>query len=165
MNPSLTLLLITILSVKSLAQPLAQPLAIPRQDTESHGIKITVLDSLYLSAVHVDSTQAVFKSEAKQEMMHQQYIQLLQDLGNFLAKNDFKWEKPASCFNRIYFNKNGGIDYYIFSFRGTPEEKPSPDQEKEFTRLVNLFIQDYRIGMTADQPFAQCSPITFMPED
>ncbi len=142
-----------------------QPLAISRQEADSHGIKVTVLDSLYLSAVHVDSTQAVFKTEAQQEMLQNQYIQLLQDLGNYLAKNNFKWERPTGCFNRIYFNQNGGIDYYIFSFRGKSEEKPSPEQELEFTRLVNLFIQDYKIGMTADQKFAQCSPTTFMPTE
>ena len=141
----------------------SQPLAITFQEAESKGIYIRVLDSLYLSAVHVDSTLAVFKTPEEQSRVHAEYVRLLQSLGDFLSANNFEWEKPAACFNRIYFSPGGNIDYYVFNFRGKPEDKPSPEKEKEFTRLVNLFIQDFKIDLRAHRKFAQCSPTTFMP--
>lgn len=142
-----------------------QPIGITFQDAESQGIIVKDLDSLYQSAVHVDSTQAVFQTQEEQEKVYNSYKELLQGLGDFLKANNYKWAKPTTCFNRIYFNENGGIDYYIFNFRGKPEDKPSAEQELEFTRLVNLFIQDYKFGLTAEKKFTQCSPTTFMPSE
>ena len=143
----------------------AQPIAITFQAASSQGIIVKELDSLYLSAVHVDSSLAVFKSDVDQEKMHTEYVKLLQAFGVFLRENNFNWTQKTACFNRIYFNKYGGIDYFVYNFRGKPEEKPTPEQEKEFNRLLSLFIQDYKIDLKADRPFAQCSPTTYMPKE
>ncbi|MFN3757527.1 MAG: hypothetical protein ACK4RM_11280, partial [Flavobacterium sp.] len=72
------------------------------QNAEKQGISIKHLDSVYISAVHTDTSLAVFKTETEQEAMQQAYIKLLQDFGKFLLENNFKWEKPTRCFNRIY---------------------------------------------------------------
>jgi len=143
----------------------SQPIAITFQAASSQGIIVKELDSLYQSAVHVDTTLAVFKSDVDQEKMHSEYVKLLQAFGVFLRENNFNWTQKTACFNRIYFNKDGGIDYFVYNFRGQPEEKPTPEQEKEFNRLLSLFIQDYKIDLKADRPFAQCSPTTYMPKE
>src|SRR5687768_2482668 len=141
----------------------AQPLGITFQEAESKGIIIKSLDIIYLSAVHVDTTLAVFTTDEEQALVVQEYSKLMQEFGSFLKTNHFIWEKPMKCFNRIYFNQDGAIDYFIFNFRGTPEEKPTAEQELEFTRLLNLFISDYKTSLKADTKFAQCSPVTYMP--
>lgn len=133
------------------------------KDAGKHGISIGQLDSTYQSAIHTDISQAVFKTDEEQNSMAEAYGKLLNDLGQFLSKNKFRWQKPTRCFNRIYFNADGGVDYFLFNFIGKDEDKPSMEIQLEFERLLNLFIKDHKIAMTATKPFAQCSPVTYNP--
>lgn len=155
--------IITVLLTISF-QTFGQHLGLTFQNAEKQGISIKHLDSVYTSAVHTDTTLAVFKTESEQEAMQKAYIKLLQDFGKFLSENNFKWDKPTRCFNRIYFNADGTIDYFLFNFLGKPEDKPSENIEKEFQRLLNVFISDYKFSLTAKTKFAQCSPTTYMPK-
>lgn len=134
------------------------------QKAEERGIRISFLDSTYKSAVNTDTTKAVFKAEKDQELMHKAYVKLLQDFGKYLHDNNFTWDKPTRCFNRIYFNSNGTIDYFLFNFLGkTKEGNPSEVQTEEFQKLLNNFIKDYKFELKADSKFAQCSPTTYKP--
>jgi len=146
------------------SQIFAQKLAMTFQAAEKMGISINSLEKMYKSALHVDSSQAVFKTDAEQTRMYEAYIKLLQDFGKFLYAHQFKWEHPTRCFNRIYFNTDGTIDYFLFNFLGKPAEKLADAKEKEFTQLLNAFIKDYQIPLTAKSKFAQCSPSTYVPE-
>lgn len=138
--------------------------ALTFQDAEAGGIRISMLDSTYPSAVHSDTSKAVFKTEKDQEQLYLAYQKLLQDFGGYLHQHNFKWSKPTRCFNRIYFNPNGTIDYFLFNFLGkTPDEKPTTVEQAEFNRLLNEFIKNYRIDLKAQTNFAQCSPTTYMP--
>jgi hypothetical protein len=157
-----TNLMITILLTTCL-QTFGQHLGLTFQNAEKQGISIQHLDSIYTSAVHSDTSLAVFKTEKEHEALQQAYFKLLQDLGEFLSKNNFKWEKPTRCFNRIYFNSDGTIDYFLFNFLGKTEDKPTENSEKEFQRLLNIFISDYKFSLNAITKFAQCSPTTYMP--
>lgn len=141
----------------------AQHLGMSFSDAQKQGVRVSHLDSMYQSALHADTSLAVFKTDSAQEAMTNAYVKLLQDFGKFLAQNNFAWEKPTRCFNRIYFNSDGTIDYFLYDFKGNPEELPSAEKQKEFNRLLNLFIKDYRIAVTAKVKFAQCSPTTYMP--
>ena len=154
--------IITVLLIVSF-QSFGQHLGLTFQNAEKQGISIKHLDSIYISAVHTDTSLAVFKTEIEQEAMQQAYIKLLQDFGKFLSENNFKWEKPTRCFNRIYFSADGTIDYFLFNFLGKPEDKPAENIEKEFQKLLNVFILDYKFSLTAKTKFAQCSPTTYMP--
>ncbi|MFN3917452.1 MAG: hypothetical protein ACK4K0_06895 [Flavobacteriales bacterium] len=155
--------IITVLLTISF-QTFGQQRGLTFQNAEKQGISIKHLDSVYISAVHTDTSLAVFKTETEQEAMQQAYIKLLQDFGKFLLENNFKWEKPTRCFNRIYFNADGTIDYFLFNFLGKLEDKPAENIEKEFQRLLNVFIADYKFSVTAKTKFAQCSPTTYMPQ-
>lgn len=142
----------------------AQGIALTFQMAEKQGISIKYLDSTYKSGVHTDTAKAVFKTEAEQNALHEAYVQLLQDLGKFLSKNNFYWEKPSRCFNRIYFDAEGKIDYFLFNFLGKPEDRPKESAEIEFQRLLALFINEYKISLKPNAKFAQCSPTTYMPQ-
>ncbi|GAA4057975.1 hypothetical protein [Flavobacterium chungnamense] len=87
------------------------------EEAQKIGINIEKLDLEYKSAVHIDSTKAVFRTEAQQQKLQESYIKLLQDFGSFLNKNNFKWESKTKCFQRIYFAPNGKIDYFIYNFK------------------------------------------------
>lgn len=110
----------------------------------------------YQSALNDDSTKAVFVGQEKE--FYEGYVSMLQALGKHLTANNFKWDKATRCFNRIYFNKDGEIDYFLFNFYPGQIE---PDKEKEFEKLVNTFVQTYTFPLPADKKFAQCSPVTY----
>ena len=140
-----------------------QHLGLSFQEAEEQGIVIKELDSIYKSAIHADTAQAVFKTEEEQRAMFEAYQKLLQDFGGFLSNHDFIWDKSTRCFNRIYFDTDGTIDYFLFNFLEDEPDKLSDEKQKEFQRLLNLFIADYKIPLTAKSKFAQCSPTRYAP--
>jgi len=141
-----------------------QHIALCFLDAEKQGISMQHLDSIYKNAVNSDTSLAIFKTDAEQEKLQQSYTKLLKDLGNYLLKNNFKWEKKTQSFNKVYFNNDGSIDYFLFVFRGSAEEKPSESKQKEFLRLLNLFIKDYKFALTANTKFTQCGGAAYLPE-
>ena len=128
------------------------------QNAIEGGIRIQNLDSLYKPALSggADSLQAVFYG--KQTEFQKQYIALLQAFGKHLKANNFSWGKKTRCFNRIYFNEHGRIDYFLFNFQ--PGEL-SHENEKQFKKLLTTFIEDYKFPLPAQSKFAQCSPVIY----
>lgn len=126
------------------------------QQAEQNGIRISQLDSIYPSGLAADSTKAVFGT--RQQEFVAAYQKTLQDLGRFLKSNQFSWEKQTRCFNRIYFSKEGKVDYFLYQFS---KDAITPEKEKQFNVLLSRFIRDYRFPMTAATGFAQCSPVRY----
>lgn len=116
------------------------------------------LDSLYKSAVHTNPELAVFKTEEQQKLLTNAYQNLLFKLSTYLKENKFKWGKTVKCFNRIYFNQNGSIDYFLYRF---PEGEITEQQEKRFNELLNAFLLLEKIEIKANEKFAQCSPTRY----
>ena len=117
--------------------------------------KFQKLDSLYKSGIHTDTTIAVFKN---QEVYIAAYQEFIFQLADFLAKNNFKWGKEVRCFNKIYFSKEGTVDYFLYNFK---EGQLSDEQKVIFATLLQRFIEDAQFGLKADVPFSQCSPIKY----
>jgi hypothetical protein len=135
---------------------LSQGVATTFQKAINQGISIATLDSLYQSALHSDSVLAAFAGQEQE--FQQAYISMLQALDDFLHDNKFKWEKQIRCFNRIYINKDGVIDYFLFNFK--PGEI-NPEKEQVFENLLGEFIKTYRFPLTNTKDFAQCSPVQY----
>lgn len=127
-----------------------------QQAIKQHRLSIEELDRNYASALHADTTQAAFGEREKEFV--EAYGKLLADLSDFLKENNFFWGKTTRCFNRIYFNKDGRIDYFLFNFN---PGQLSRKKEKQFERLVGLFILHYQFPMTCETRFAQCSPVKY----
>lgn len=149
--------LLTFILLASISTSFAQ-VAMTFKNAEAKGKSFRYLDSLYKSAVHKDMNLAVFKSQEERAELQKAYVGLIKDLSTFLQSNNFRWEKPTRCFNRIYFNPNGIIDYFLYNFSA---DQIVPEKEKEFDRLLNLFIKNYRFPLNAKERFAQCSPIKY----
>jgi hypothetical protein len=134
----------------------SQPLATTFQNAEQLGISISELDSTYKSAVHAVEELGVFNHKQKEFINH--YVKLHQDLSTHLVENDFQWPKDIKLFTRVYFAEDGSIDYFLLNPRqaGISEEK-----NKLFFNLLNGFVSDYKIELSADTKFAQCSPVTY----
>lgn len=127
-------------------------------EANKQGISIESLDRLYASGIHADTSLAVFTNNIDEYILA--YQTLLKDLGDYLKQNNFIWEKPTNGFNRIYFRKDGAIDFFLYDFR---PGQLTEDQEKKFGELLSVFIKDHRFALSADKKFAQCSPVTYMP--
>ena len=152
--------ILTILTTLTLSYLSYGQKAMTFNEAKEINIRISHLDSIYLSGIHSDTSLAVFKTN--QDEYIAAYQKLLQDLGKYLKVNHFLWDKPAKAFVRIYFDKNGKIDYFLYSFR---PDQLTEEQEKRFGELLSEFIVDYRFSLTATTGFAQCSPVTYMSLD
>ncbi|MEJ8801560.1 hypothetical protein [Pontibacter sp. H249] len=135
-----------------------QDRAMTFEQAEKLGIPFQRLDSLYKSAVHSELELAVFKTPEEQESLIIAYRRFMRELGTFLKNHSFNWEKETMCFNRIYFSSEGEVDYFLYNF---PPGQLAEGKEKEFKRLLNLFVQQNRFTLSADEGFAQCSPIKY----
>lgn len=152
MKTIITTLMLTLLAINSQSQNKV----LTFQEAEKEGIKVSKLDSIYPSGLHSDSTKAVFWNE--QDQFIKSYQKTLQDLGKYLRDNHFSWGKQTKCFNRIYFNDKGKIDYFLYNFR---KDEITPEKEKQFDTLLKEFIKTYQFPMKAKTGFAQCSPVTY----
>lgn len=154
----ITLSILSILLFAT-ATSFGQHIGMSIQQLREMNIKIEDIEKNYKNAIDTPPAESVFKVEELQPA----YQKLLQDVGSFLAKNNFKWEKKTRCFQRIYFNSDGTIDYFIFNFIGKPEDQPSDEKQAEFSKLINQFVQGYKFPLSAKVKFAQCSPTSYMP--
>ena len=153
MKNILSLLMLFSLTTLSFGQK-----AMPFSKAMEQGISIQELDDTYTSGIHADTSLGVFNKN--QDEFISAYQKLLQELGKYLNDNKFSWDKATKGFNRIYFQKNGKIDYFIYHFK---PGQLTIEQEKRFGELLESFIKNYTFPLTADKNFAQCSPVTYMP--
>lgn len=126
------------------------------EEAKEKGIYPAV-EEQYKSAVHADSTKAVFVADVDVNRHIQTYQQFIQKLGVFLKEKGFKWDENVRCFNRIYINANGTIDYFLYHFK----TKISLEKEEKFKTLVKAYIKANKFGITAPENFSQCSPVVY----
>jgi len=137
------------------------------KDAMNQGIKIQYLDSNYKSAVGSDTTGTIFTTDSIQKLMTQAFTNMLQDFASFLYNNNLRWDKPIKTYNKVYFNSDGTIDYFLYNFFRNlkPEDQLSAVNQIEFNRLLNLFIKDYKFPLTSKTKFSQCGSTTYMPKE
>ena len=80
----------------------------------------------------------------------------------FLEEENFDWEVPDSTiriYNRIYFDKDGNINYYVFNIKN-----PSISMEKkvEFENVLLKFSKNVQLELQRDQEFAQCGKTKYL---
>jgi len=136
----------------------AQNKAMTFRDAAESGTPYQHLDSIYKSALHSDEKLAVFKTAQEQKHFEKAYVKFLETFAIYLNANNFKWGKETRCFNRMYINNDGTVDYFLYNFA---KDQISPEKEKEFDRLLEQFLKTNKFPMKADQKFAQCSPVRY----
>jgi hypothetical protein len=146
------LILILVLGVKT---SLAQHVADSFQHADSLGYSMQVLDKQYKSAV--GAGDVVFKGDDEKRLIAA-YTTMLFDLDKYLNQNNFRWNSQVRIFNRVYFEPDGSISYYLVNLKPTGLDG---EKQKAFLSLLNNFIQHYKINITANSKFAQCSPVIY----
>jgi hypothetical protein len=117
------------------------------------------LEERYKSAVHVDTSQAVFPGKGQE--VFNAYFKMFKDFAGFLKENKFTWGKPTRCINKIFFSADGTVDYFLFNFNNG---EINEDKEIEFKRLLNEFLKDFKFSLSADEKFSQCGPVIYQDE-
>jgi virulence-associated protein VapD len=151
----------------SICNAFSQNKAIPFKDAEKHGVMKTRLDSIYQNAVDIDTSKAVFKSQKEQDTLVDKFNKLFDDLGQFLEAHNFHWEKQTRCFNKVYFNEDGRIDYFLYNFLTKNikiEDQISNEKQLEFDKLLNQFLRDYKFPVKAKTKFSQCTTSKYLPK-
>ena len=123
------------------------------------GLSLAVLQEKYADGMHSEEERGVFPL-SEHQAYNQAYQDLMQSLGDYLKQKGLVWPQTTRCFNRIYFNAEGKIDYFLYQFKA---DCISPELEAQFKQLLSEFIQNYRFPLKAPRAFAQCSPVVYQP--
>lgn len=157
-SPSASVFTFALLGVLALGHEAygQTPVAIPLVDHQAYGVTIEELDAAYRSAVDADTALAVFPDRPGE--VAAAWAALLGRLTAHLSAEGFEWSEPLRGFHRFYFGADGRVDRVLYHLRG--EE---PERLARYGELLGSFAEGARIELTAEEPFAQCSPITLMP--
>lgn len=137
------------------------PIGLTFLEAEKKGISFDSLNVIYKSANSLDSTKTVFKTEADMIDGSIAYQNLYDELGKYLKEKGFKWPFATTCFQRIYFNEEGTIDYYLYNFLGEPPYEVTADQEMKFKGILNEFIKNYKFPVKTNGKHSQCGTVVY----
>jgi hypothetical protein len=115
------------------------------------------LDSTYVNLLDPRNT-----SESEYKSVMHSWSEFHQNIAEFIEQENFQWEVPDSTIsivNRIYFNKNGTIDYYGFKILN-----PSISAEKrnEYEIVLQKFSEHIHLDLLRDEKYAQCGKIKYV---
>jgi len=117
-------------------------------------LEIQKLDSVYVSAVHVDKNQCAFPDKGDTVLACWKIF--LQNISDTLKKKNYIWQNETKIFLRSYFNENGNIDYLMYNTRDT-----SFVRQKEFEDALQNFASSYNFGLKCDKKYVQCGNVIF----
>ncbi|WP_257670017.1 hypothetical protein [Parapedobacter tibetensis] len=153
-----TIIAFIILNISLFPFLQAQTKVISFAKGKANGLSMTDLDARYKSAVHTDTSLAVFKTEEEQAKFIEAYQSFVKEIGLYLSGKGFEWKNPTRIFNRFYVDKHGNVEYYVYNFLSSQIDESTA---QTFETLMKSFFKDHKFGITAQIPFAQCSPVDF----
>ena len=157
----LTALLLVLISF-SYAQEIPQKGAMTFKTADSLGLTNEYLTPKYRSAMYrEDGYSAPLFTVADERKLAASCQSMLQYLLTYLKQNGFIWERPTECRNKIYFSKDGGIDYFLYEFTGRVKKRPTKAKQQEFNRLLNLFIKDYKMSYKTSINYSHPINVTY----
>lgn len=115
------------------------------------------LDSAYINLLDPRNV-----TEAEIKIVAESWSEFHKNVSQFIKEENFKWEVPDSTItiqNRIYFGKNGTIDYYLFKIKN-----PSVSAEKraEYEKVLQKFSEEVKLDLNRDKKYAQCGNIKYL---
>jgi hypothetical protein len=126
------------------------------EEAETQGVTTKKLDSIYTNAL--DDGTGIYVFENEDEIM-KAWTEMLQDISSFLRKKEEMRKIDIHVFQRVYFNKDGKIDYYLYKIRNS--EQISEEQILQINEFLNDFVENYQFSLSADRNFVQCGMAKF----
>ena len=130
--------------------------ALSFDEAEKQGIRTKSLDSIYSDAMGNERGTPVFEDS---DEVSKAWYQLIQDISSFLLKREEMRQVNIKIFQRVYFNKDGKVDYYLYKI--TNLEELTNEQVQQIADLLNEFVKDYQFSLSADKDFVQCGRADF----
>jgi len=107
-----------------------------------------------LAYSNMTSEAYVFKG--RDEEWKKCWINLMQALHIYMQKNGLKPDANSSCFNRIYFNKEGVIVAYLYHLSGF-----TPAQEQVFDAHIFNFLIAQKLPVRSGSNYWQYGTLRF----
>jgi len=130
----------------------------PFAQGEKEGIDMGALEASYPPALSSGKDRGVF--DGNSDAFIEAYHDMLREFGTYLRKNGFEWPAPTKEIHRIYFNENGGVDYFHFQLKGN---NCSAMRKEQYRSMLDKFVAQYRFPLPVDTKFSQCGSARFEP--
>ena len=130
------------------------------QEMEKNGLKMDSLQRIYPNATRSDTFVGVFPAGKKGDQFNAAWLDYYTDLMNYFSENGLIWEKPTYCFNKIFFDSKGRVEYWFFNF-SKADNIPDSIQQK-YSDGLKKFSKKHKIRIKADSKFTQCASVTFV---
>lgn len=96
------------------------------------------------------------KKPVSNENISSEWNFLLQNISNFLYKNNFIFEEPVSISVKFLFDENGNIDYLFYHSKNR-----NLDNNSFFIDLLSKFIKIYKFDIKVGRKYSQYGSIVF----
>jgi hypothetical protein len=107
-----------------------------------------------LASSNMSSEEYLFKG--REEEWKKCWINLMHDLNNYMQQKGLKLTTNTTCFNRIYFNKEGIITAYLYHVKGL-----TAVQEQKFDEAIFQFLITQKVSIKAPQNYWQYGTLKF----
>ena len=130
------------------------------KEAKEQGITTKSLDSIYPNAMDDGTGNYVFENS---EDVSKAWEKMIIDVSSYLTKKKEMRDSniDINIFQRVYFNKDGKIDYYLYTIRNLNELTENEEQVQLFIDLLNEFVRDFQFSLSADKGFSQCGSAIF----
>ncbi|MDB4158058.1 hypothetical protein N9609_01060 [bacterium] len=101
-------------------------------------------------------------TESEYKIVTESWSEFHKKVSKFIKEENFKWEVPDSTIsivNRIYFDKNGTIDYYGFKILNP---SISAEKNEEFKKVLEKFSKEIKLELKRDKQYAQCGKTKYL---
>lgn len=102
----------------------------------------------------MSSEDYLFKG--REEEWKKCWIDLMHHLNQYMQKAGLHLNTKSTCYNRIYFNKEGLITAYLYHLSGLTEQ-----EEQIFDRAIFQFLITQKVNINAPQNYWQYGTLRF----
>jgi hypothetical protein len=120
------------------------------------------IKKMNLDSTYTDLLDRRNVSESEYKIVVESWYEFHKKVSQFIKKENFKWEVPDSTItilNRIYFDKSGTIDYYLFRIRNA---SVSAEKQTEYQKVLQKFSEEVTLDLKRVEKYAQCGKIKYL---
>jgi hypothetical protein len=115
-----------------------------------------------LDSTYTDLLDGRKVSESEYKIVVETWYEFHKKVSQFIKEENFKGEVPDSTItirNRIYFDKSGTVDYYLFRIR-TPSG--SIEKRTEYEKLLQKFSKEVTLHLKRTEKYTPCGKIKYL---
>ncbi|HLV13749.1 MAG TPA: hypothetical protein VKY41_01115 [Xanthomarina sp.] len=162
-NSMWILLIIGLISCKqNSTEKVTEDIKEPKIVSANNEMAYNEIKKLNLDSTYTNLLDPRNVSEPEYKMVMKSWSEFHKNISQFLIDENFKWEVPDSTitiFNRIYFDKNGTIDYFTFKIK-TPSV--SDEKQTEYEKILLKFSKQVKLNLKRPEQYAQCGKTKYL---